>query len=108
MRKQIILAYYIYYINLYYYLKSLLLDYFHLLLKKAQNKAQKMMFPEALYYHNIRGYIDIYTKTRLTDVAFQLVAGLLSLDDAKILGDETVIDAYREHIKRLNNLLPKE
>lgn len=76
--------------------------------EKDFDKAQKMMFPEALYYHNISGYIEIYTKTRLTDVAFQLVSGLLSLDDAKILGDETVIDAYREYIKRLNDLLPKE
>ena len=76
--------------------------------EKDFDKAQKMMFPEALYYHNISGYIEIYTKTRLTDVAFQLVSGLLSLDDAKILGHDKAIDAYKEYIKRLNDLLPEE
>lgn len=49
-----------------------------------------------------------YAKTRFADEAFQLFAGLLSLDDAKILGDNKAIDAYKEYIKRLNNLLPEE
>ena len=65
-------------------------------------------YPDASYYHNIKGTIDIYAKTRFADVAFQFFAGLLSLDDAKILGDDKAIDAYKEYIKRLNNLLPEE
>ena len=76
--------------------------------EKDFDKAQKVMPPDASYYHNIKGTIDIYAKTRFADVAFQLFAGLLSLDDAKILGDNKAIDAYKEYIKRLNNLLPKE
>lgn len=76
--------------------------------EKDFDKAQKIMPPDASYYHNIKGTIDIYAKTRFTDVAFQFFAGLLSLDDAKILGDDKSIDAYKEYIKRLNNLLPEE
>lgn len=76
--------------------------------EKDFDKAQKIMPPDASYYHNIKGTIDIYAKTRFADVAFQFFAGLLSLDDAKILGDDKAIDAYKEYIKRLNNLLPKE
>ena len=76
--------------------------------EKDFDKAQKIMPPDASYYHNIKGTIDIYAKTRFADVAFQFFAGLLSLDDAKILGDDKAIDAYKEYIKRLNNLLPEE
>ena len=76
--------------------------------EKDIDKAQKIMPQDTSYYRNIKGTIDIYTKTRFADEAFQLFAGLLSLDDAKILGDNKAIDAYKEYIKRLNNLLPEE
>lgn len=76
--------------------------------EKDIDKAQKIMPQDASYYRNIKGTIDIYAKTRFADEAFQLFAGLLSLDDAKILGDNKAIDAYKEYIKRLNNLLPEE
>lgn len=76
--------------------------------EKDIDKAQKIMPQDASYYRNTKGTIDIYAKTRFADKAFQLFAGLLSLDDAKILGDNKAIDAYKEYIKRLNNLLPEE